>query len=220
MQIWNYEAGSGALIGPGNADPCPIEAGQYLIPANATTVAPPKFKPETETCVFADGAWSVIPLPEQASSPKPDLATLANEAALIVQAICAGILQQIYPDPVRQAAMQTAAAIVGCNAGQAPSSGPLADRFEVIAKLYIKGSGAKDAFCRILVALQAATIDLNIALATAETSIASAKKPAQIKAALDAFQASIAAIVAAINDTPLPAAVAAPGPISLPGINA
>ncbi|MGJ4855496.1 hypothetical protein AB4037_23475 [Labrys sp. KB_33_2] len=220
MQIWNYEASTGALVGPGMADPCPIEAGNFLIPANATTAPPPEFDPETETCIFADGSWSLLPLPEQASSPKPDLAALANEAVLIVQAICAGILQQIYPDPVRQAAMQTAAAIVGCNAGQAPSSGPLADKFEVIAKLYIKGNGAKDTFCRILVALQGATIDLNIALVTAENSIASAKKPAQLKAALDGFQSSIAAIVSAINDTSLPAAVVAPGQISIPGINA
>lgn len=220
MQIWNYEAGTGALVGPGTADPCPIEAGHFLIPANATTIAPPEFNPETHACILSEGAWTLALLPQQDAAPKPDLAALAKEAVLVVQAICAGILHQVYPDPVRQAAMQTAAAIVGCNDGQAPSSGPLAERFEVAAKLHIKGGGAKDAFCRALVSLQAATIDLNIAQVTTETSIASAKKPPQIKAALDAFQIQITGIVAAVNDTQITATVAAPGPISISGINA
>lgn len=219
MQIWNYEAGSGALIGPGMADPCPIEAGHFLVPANATTAAPPEFDPEVEVCLFTDGQWTISARANQPDTLQLGFDAIAAEAVLLVQACCADILRQIYPDPIRQAAIQSAAAIVLANGGTAPTSGPAAQRLRDLARLHIKGADATKAFSSVVIALQLTAIDLNIALAAAETAIASAKKVAQIKTAVDAFQSSMAAIVAGINESRLPAPVVAPGPFEIPGIN-
>ncbi|WP_454813755.1 hypothetical protein [Labrys neptuniae] len=220
MQIWNYEAGSGALIGPGTADPCPIEAGQYLVPANATSIAPPEFDPETETCTFKDDTWTVSPRPAEGPEPKRELPQIAAESSGICAAIAQDILRQIYPDPIRQAAIQSAAAVIIGNGGSAPTSGPAAQKVRDLARLHIKGAEAVEIFSSIVVTLQLATIDLNIALASAEMTIAAARKVAQIKAAVDAFQASIVTIVANINESRLPAPVVPPEAIVIPGINA
>jgi len=41
MRIWHYSAATGELLGAGTADPDPRQPDSHLVPANATSVAPP-----------------------------------------------------------------------------------------------------------------------------------------------------------------------------------
>ena len=58
MQIWNYDR-NGVLYSTGWADPNPLEPGNFIIPGNATSIAPPELAAQ-QAAVFSDGAWSVI----------------------------------------------------------------------------------------------------------------------------------------------------------------
>lgn len=58
MQIWNYDD-DGVWTSSGWADPDPMEPGNWLVPANATTIAPPAVAAK-QVAVFVDGAWSVV----------------------------------------------------------------------------------------------------------------------------------------------------------------
>lgn len=59
MKIFNYNTGTGALIGHAIADESPMEPGTFIIPFGATAVVPPVTGPD-QTAVFRDGAWSVV----------------------------------------------------------------------------------------------------------------------------------------------------------------
>ena len=68
MRIWHYDA-NGRLVGEGEARPDPMELTlarrsnpkaqpvHFLIPANATTVEPPKATDGHEV-IFANGIWT------------------------------------------------------------------------------------------------------------------------------------------------------------------
>jgi hypothetical protein len=59
MKIWNYHPITGELLGVGVADPNPIEEGQWLVPAHATTVAPPA--PQAGFAeTFIGSSWSTV----------------------------------------------------------------------------------------------------------------------------------------------------------------
>lgn len=66
MIIYNYDH-SGRYVGQGNADPDPLQPGQYLIPANATGVQPP----DTEYGFYPkwDGvSWIIVQEPDSGPS--------------------------------------------------------------------------------------------------------------------------------------------------------
>jgi hypothetical protein len=69
MNIYHYIADTGIFYSEGIADESPLEPGVFLIPAHATTVAPPEVT-EPEIAVFRDGEWSVEVLP---APPEPEL---------------------------------------------------------------------------------------------------------------------------------------------------
>lgn len=59
MQIFHYDGITGEFSQTGEARPHPIRKGQFLIPANATDIAPPP--PLSRSArVFRDGAWGYI----------------------------------------------------------------------------------------------------------------------------------------------------------------
>lgn len=60
MDIWNYHPTTGELIGPGVADPNPVELGEWLLPAHATPIEPPA-PDEGHIAVFSGSGWSVEP---------------------------------------------------------------------------------------------------------------------------------------------------------------
>ena len=74
MKTYNYIADTGIFYSEGVADESPLEPGVFLIPAHATTVAPPQVT-NPEIAVFKDGEWSVEvlpPPPEPEPEPQPE----------------------------------------------------------------------------------------------------------------------------------------------------
>lgn len=70
MKIYNYHPITGVFISEGEADPSPLEENVWLIPADATDVAPPKI-PVGMQAVWEGDKWRTenIPMPEP--EPKP-----------------------------------------------------------------------------------------------------------------------------------------------------
>jgi hypothetical protein len=59
MQIWNYHPTTSELLGASTADPDQLEEGNWIIPAYATTIAPPSSQPGfAET--FIGSSWSTV----------------------------------------------------------------------------------------------------------------------------------------------------------------
>ena len=58
MKIYNYEFDTGLYIGESLADESPLEPDKFLIPAYATTIAPPNAQ-DGKTINFENGAWVI-----------------------------------------------------------------------------------------------------------------------------------------------------------------
>ena len=56
MQIYNYNRNTGEYVAETTATPNPITAGEYLIPAYATTDSPPSVSGD-ELAIWDNGAW-------------------------------------------------------------------------------------------------------------------------------------------------------------------
>lgn len=70
MKIYNYDADTGIYTHEGVADESPLEENVWLIPANATTEAPPK-TPAGKAAAFVNGAWEIVEAPLQPEPMKP-----------------------------------------------------------------------------------------------------------------------------------------------------
>lgn len=60
MNIYHYSAQTGEYKKTTKARPDPMEPGKFLVPANATSIAPPALS-DNEAAVFNGTAWSVVP---------------------------------------------------------------------------------------------------------------------------------------------------------------
>jgi hypothetical protein len=63
MKIYHYDFETGIYLGEGLADISPLEEGVWLIPAQATEIAPPEFK-AGEYAAFINNEWTVETIPE------------------------------------------------------------------------------------------------------------------------------------------------------------
>jgi hypothetical protein len=71
MKTYNYAPDTGIFHSEGLADESPLEPGVFLIPANATTIKPPKVA-LPKVAVFKDGKWNVETLPPPPPKPEPE----------------------------------------------------------------------------------------------------------------------------------------------------
>ena len=62
MKIYNYTFDTGLYIGESLADESPLEPGKFLIPAHATTIAPPNAQ-DGKKINFENGAWVINDIP-------------------------------------------------------------------------------------------------------------------------------------------------------------
>lgn len=68
MKIYNYSQLNGVYIGSEQADESPLEPGVFLIPANATTIAPPD-APLGMQAVWEGEKWGLQQIPEPPPAP-------------------------------------------------------------------------------------------------------------------------------------------------------
>lgn len=110
MLIYHYSPQTGAIIGVGEADESPLEAGVFLIPAFATEVAPPPFS-DNEIAVWNGLDWDiqqVIPV-EPPVDPEPDPEEPVIEADW--NAFNAALLANVRLNQVCGAALQAGAIV-------------------------------------------------------------------------------------------------------------
>lgn len=81
MKIYNYHPETGAMLGEGTADADPLEPERFLIPANATTTAPPA-PGAGQFVVWTGIAWELRavppPPPPEPPAPSPTESELAK----------------------------------------------------------------------------------------------------------------------------------------------
>ena len=79
MKIYNYDPISKIYSGESEADPDPLQEGNWLIPAYATTLTPPRAV-EGKVAFWTGGSWTLreIPAPE----PDPDVGPPATPSDL------------------------------------------------------------------------------------------------------------------------------------------
>jgi len=58
MQIYHYHPATFEYLGPGMADPSPLELGAWLVPGSATTISPPA-PVAGKVRRFVNGAWAL-----------------------------------------------------------------------------------------------------------------------------------------------------------------
>lgn len=69
MKIFHYDNRHGLLIGTGTADESPLEPGVFLIPALATSDAPPAQIEKGTAAFWRGAAWSVEWVPDAENAP-------------------------------------------------------------------------------------------------------------------------------------------------------
>lgn len=89
MQIHHYHPETGLYLGTETAFESPLEPGVFLIPAYATTEAPPE---GAQDVAFDGKAWQAIKAePDTKQDPEPDAAALAQARIVEIDAELAAI---------------------------------------------------------------------------------------------------------------------------------
>lgn len=83
MLVYNYHPETKIYWGSEEAFPDPLSEGNYLVPADATTIAPPVLR-DGECAVFAGDSW-VVQTIEQTYAPKLELSYTDYLPQLLVQ---------------------------------------------------------------------------------------------------------------------------------------
>jgi len=97
MRIYHFDD-DGVFINSSDARQDPLDADNFLIPRNATTVAPPPVAVGEQAC-FADGAWSIQAIPTPEPEPAPAPLTFAQQREIAYGEIGAQ-LDMLYWDGV------------------------------------------------------------------------------------------------------------------------
>lgn len=80
MIVYSFDPASLEFVGVAEAFESPLEPGVFLLPANATEIAPPDFDKAVQICTFNGTAWTVRARPEP--DPVPPLTPEEVRAAL------------------------------------------------------------------------------------------------------------------------------------------
>ena len=86
MKIYNYNQSTGVLLNEGVADASPLERDVFLIPANATTIAPPDC-PDGHRRAFREGGWIIEPIPAPPQEPEPAVPDANAETRMKIAAL-------------------------------------------------------------------------------------------------------------------------------------
>jgi hypothetical protein len=94
MHIFHFHPETGIYLGPGLADPSPLEPGVHLIPAHSTTV-PPAPAPEGTQRQWTGEEWMLVDIPEPPAPPEtPEPHTPAPDFRGFLDAVVVGPLYQ------------------------------------------------------------------------------------------------------------------------------
>lgn len=95
MKLFNYDRASRMFLDESDAEPDPMEPGNFIIPANATPVPPPA--PQAGMVAIFDptkGVWSLV------ASAKPDASADAAPVSFSVKAASWRVVVKAYADMV------------------------------------------------------------------------------------------------------------------------
>ena len=146
----------------------------------------------------------------------PPLAQLAAQLVSAGKAACDAVTAQILTCETHLAGYTNAAMYVAAT-GAAPASGPAQAAFAALAAA---NGMTTSVFATLVAELSASAMNLSGILATLQGAAVKAAAPADLAAALTAFESAIGAEVAGLNGAGLTAAIKAPAAISIAGINA
>jgi hypothetical protein len=85
MKIYHYHPETKKYIGEGLADPNPLQKGDWLIPAFATTIEPPIVE-ENQIAKWNGNSWDVVAIPDEIV-PEPVQPTREEQINLVIRPI-------------------------------------------------------------------------------------------------------------------------------------
>jgi hypothetical protein len=91
MIAYSFDPDTGRLIGPVTCDESPLEPGEYLVPAFATTAEPPESVPAGAEARWDGTHWQVFTYPAPTPEPPPPEPTPEEIRAALAAAVQANL---------------------------------------------------------------------------------------------------------------------------------